>query len=186
MPIGDQFESVLAAARAGAGWAFERLYEEFHPALLRYFASRARREAEDLASEVWLGVAERLGSFEGGEREFRSWMFTIAHRRLADHWSAGGRRVAFQLDDDDEAAPPAHDDPAGEVVDAVAAHEAAARIAAVLNPTQAEVVLLRLVAGLDVEEVAAILHKRPGTIRVIQHRAVQRLIREISLEDVTG
>ena len=62
---------------------------------------------------------------------------------------------------------------------------AIARIAA-LPPDQAEVVLLRVLGGLSVQEVAAIVGKRPGTARVLQHRALKRLAREVRREVVTG
>ena len=68
----------------------------------------------------------------------------------------------------------------------VSAEEAAAAIAAVLTPDQADVVLLRVLAGLDVDQVAQILRKRPGTVRVLQHKALRRLAGRFSLEGVTG
>ena len=54
-----------------------------------------------------------------------------------------------------------------------------------LPPDQAEVVLLRVVAGLGVDEVAEIMGKRPGTVRVLQHRALRRLAQIHATEDVT-
>jgi RNA polymerase sigma-70 factor (ECF subfamily) len=67
------------------------------------------------------------------------------------------------------------DDPEATALATVSASEAAAVITAVLSPDQADVVLLRILAGLDVNEVATILGKRPGTVRVLQHKALQRL-----------
>src|SRR6266511_5794041 len=56
---------------------------------------------------------------------------------------------------------------------------------ATLPPDQAEVVLLRILGGLSVREVAVITGKRPGTVRVLQHRALRRLAREVRREAVT-
>lgn len=190
----EVFESVLAAAQAGAEWAFARLYTDLNPRVERYFAARAPRAAEDLAAETWMGVARRLRSFEGNETQFRSWLFTIAHRRLADHWDQENRRREEPLDrpdPDDEATDRARDVASDEdveqtVLGSSVAQAAARRIARSLNRDQAEVILLRLLGGLDVDQVAEILGKRPGTIRVLQHRAVKKLAEEISLEDVTG
>jgi RNA polymerase sigma-70 factor (ECF subfamily) len=75
---------------------------------------------------------------------------------------------------------PASDDTAGEVIAAVAADEAVRRIVALLPTDQAEVVLLRVVGGLPVEDVAAITGKRPGTVRVLQHRALRRLAERLA------
>jgi len=63
--------------------------------------------------------------------------------------------------------------------------EAAIARIATLPPDQAEVVLLRILGGLSVREVAAITGKRPGTVRVLQHRALRRLAREVRREAVT-
>ena len=57
----------------------------------------------------------------------------------------------------------------------MAGDEAVRKIVALLPPDQAEIVLLRVVGGLPVEEVAAITGRRPGTVRVLQHRALRRL-----------
>ena len=181
---GESFDSVLGAAQAGAEWAFGALYDDFNPRLLRYFTARAPRAAEDLAAETWMGVASGLGSFRGDEQRFRSWLFTIAHRRLVDHW-----RERIDEPTDNQALlglESASEGPEQMVVGAAAAQAAAQRIASLLSPDQAEVVLLRVLGGLDVEAVAEIVGKRPGAIRVIQHRALKKLVSEISLEDVTG
>jgi len=63
--------------------------------------------------------------------------------------------------------------------------EAALALIATLPPDMAEVVLLRVVAGLSADEVARIMGKSPGNIRVLQHRALARLARELAAEPVT-
>jgi RNA polymerase sigma-70 factor (ECF subfamily) len=183
--LGEEFEAVLTAAQDGEEWAFGVLYDQLNPALLRYFHSRVPTEAEDLAAETWLGVARRLRNFGGDEPAFRSWLFTIAHRRLADHLSAMRRRKTELADPADLARLSSPDDPEGESVENLSGREAARTIAMRLSPDQAEVVLLRLLGGLDVEAVAAIMGKRPGTVRVLQHRALRRLARELRPEGVT-
>jgi RNA polymerase sigma-70 factor (ECF subfamily) len=68
----------------------------------------------------------------------------------------------------------------------VSAQEAAAALAASLPADQADVVLLRVVAGLDVDQVAEILGKKAGTVRVLQHKAVRRLAEKFCVELLTG
>jgi RNA polymerase sigma-70 factor (ECF subfamily) len=174
--VGACFDEVLLAAQARAEWAVERLYREYAPLLLRYLRARTGHEAEDVASQTWLAVARGLPEFAGGEDHFRRWLFTVANRRAAD---ARRRRSREPLADVPLEAVAgglaARADPAAEVLDAMAADAAACRIAALLPPDQADVVLLRVVAGLSVDEVAAVTGKRPGTVRVIAHRALHRL-----------
>jgi RNA polymerase sigma-70 factor (ECF subfamily) len=58
-------------------------------------------------------------------------------------------------------------------------------MAGVLTPDQADVVLLRVLVGLDVEQVANVLGKRPATVRVLQHKALRRLAAHFSVEALT-
>ena len=131
--------------------------------------------AEDLVAETWLAAARQLGSFAGSEGAFRGWLFTIARRRLIQHWREKGRRPATPVPPEALALVASDDDPEAAGVAVLSGREAAAAIAASLPRDQAEVVLLRLVAGLDVDQVAEVLGKRPGTVRVLQHRALRRL-----------
>lgn len=184
--IGDDWDSVLAAAGAGAEWAIAVLYRELNPPLVRYLRTRVPRDAEDLASEVWMALAPALAGFTGTEQELRRLAFTIAHRRVADYWRRRARRVDEEVTAPD-ALPesPAHER-ARDVADLVAAADSAeaalALVRARLPAAQADVVLLRVVAGLDAEEVAEILGKRPGTVRVLQHRALKTLARALATE----
>jgi RNA polymerase sigma-70 factor, ECF subfamily len=181
--LGDQFQGILVAAQDGGEWAVAALYRWLHPAVIGYLRARAGHDAEDLASETWLAVARALPTFSGDETAFRSWVFTIAHRRLVDHHRATARRPRTRSltpadgegFDGGSAALAGPDDPAAEVVAAVAGEEAVRRIVALLPDDQAEIVLLRVVAGLPTEDVARITGRRPGTVRVLQHRALRRL-----------
>jgi RNA polymerase sigma-70 factor, ECF subfamily len=179
MSAGERFELTIRAAKAGAEWALSALYREFHPGVLRYLRAREPGEAEDLASEVWIDVAEGLSGFEGDEAGFRCWLFTIARRRLIDWQRRAGRgrvnTVPFE---------PLAGDAESEALAGLATEAALARIAA-LPREQAEVLLLRVLGGLDVARVAALLGKRPGAVRVLQHRALRRLAEQLASEAVT-
>ncbi len=178
MSLGEQFASVLSAARDGAEWALASLYRDLHPSILRYLKAQEPSEAEDIASEVWLGVADGLRNFEGDEMGFRRWIFTIARRRLVDHRRAKARRRTYPVPDEELAG---HLDPADVESEALStiSTDSALPLIATLPPEQAEVVLLRVIGGLSAEDVAAVTGKRPGTIRVIQHRALRRLARQL-------
>lgn len=177
--IDGDFEAVIEAARAGDDRAVGYLYDQIQPALLRYLRWQLPSMAEDLASETWLAVAEGLSRFEGDEAAFKGWIFTIARRRLADHRRRTGRRDARAQPA--EAAPPsvAGDDPADLVTGRMSAQDAISALTAALPSEQAEIVLLRVVGGLPMEEVARVVGKRPGTVRVLQHRALRRLASQL-------
>lgn len=162
----------MAAAKTGAEWAIVVLYREFQPSLLRFLRVQSPANAEDLASEVWLQAASGLERFDGDESGFRRWLFTIARRRLVDFRRREQRRrvlLGLAL-----AEPNVPVDPEAQAFAATETEAALARIAR-LPANQAEIVLLRVLGGLDVEDVAKIVGKKPGTVRVLQHRALQRL-----------
>ena len=172
--IGSRFPAVLDAAAGGDELAFGVLWRDLQPALLRYLNVLAPGAGEDLASETWLRVIKGLGRFSGDERAFRAWVFTVARHRAIDRWRRSAHRRAEPVPLEALVDLPAPDDPAGAAVDALSSQAALAMVAS-LPPDQAEVVLLRVVAGLEVAEVAAITGKRPGNVRVLAHRALRRL-----------
>lgn len=175
--------TALAAAKQGDPHALAVVYRGLQPALLRYLRQRAPGVAEDLASETWLAAAGRLPTFDGGIDAFRTWLFTVARNKVTDHYRAAGRRPATQPWDRDpdasgSAAHPHTTDPAELVAAAMDSQAAVAALVRGLSPDQAEVVLLRVVAGLDVAETAAVVGRSPGAVRVLQHRALRRLARD--------
>jgi RNA polymerase sigma-70 factor (ECF subfamily) len=174
--LGEQFPDVLNAARSGAPWALERLYREFHPPVLAFLRARAPADAEDLASEVFIAVAEGLGRFEGDEDGFRSWLFTITYRQVGQLRRRMGRRRTepFPVEEVGERVPPG--DAERDAMAAISTHEALELIST-LPPAQGEVLLLRVVADLAVDDVAKIVGKRPTAVRALQHRAVVGLAR---------
>ena len=171
----EDFEQVLDAASAGAEWAAAVLFDALQPSLLRYLRWQEPGAADDLAGETWLAVAERIQDFTGDERALRAWVFSVARRRLADHRRRGARRRTQPVAPQDLNAVPGGEDPADVVLEALSAQQAIDHLVATLTPGQAEVLVLRVVARLPVEDVAQILGKRPGTVRVMEHRALRRL-----------
>lgn len=173
--LGESFESVLLAAQAGAEWAFSRLYHDMNPRLLRYFGSRVPQEAEDLSIETWLGAARRISEFRGNQHQFRAWMFAIAHGRLVQHWRDVHRGPILEAAPADLSNLADPEDVETGVLDGLTGLEASREIVKALSFDQAEVILLRVLGGFSVDEVARICGKRAGTVRVLQHKALRRL-----------
>lgn len=185
MVIGAGFDSVLQAAQEGEERAFATLYRDVNPLLLRYFSARAPAVGEDLAAETWLAAARHLPSFHGGEAAFRTWLFTIGRRRLIQHFREVGRRSTQSVAPEILTCQASPDDTELAALGRISAHAAARAIVEMLSKDQSDVVLLRVLAGLDVNQVGEILGKRPGTIRVLQHKALRRLAAGFSLEALT-
>jgi RNA polymerase sigma-70 factor, ECF subfamily len=179
--IGASFHQVIAGAAAGDEGSFAVIWRDLQPALLRYLRVVVRDAAEDVASDTWVDVVQRLDRFRGDERGFRAWVFTIARHRALDWGRHAARTQAMPVPVELLTDLEARDDPAAAAVESLAT-QAALALLADLPRAQAEVLLLRLVVGLDVGEVAGIVGKRPGAVRVLAHRGLRRLAERLGAE----
>lgn len=177
-----EFDPVLVAAQQGAPWAMERIFTALSPVVEGYLRTQGAAEPEDLTSEVFLAVFRNLGSFAGGEPGFRSWVFTIAHRRLLDARRRAMRRPppAPLIEHDDGPA----DDDVEQTVDRRLADEHVRDLCDRLLPDQRDVLLFRLLGCLTVDEVADALGKSPGAVKALQRRGFQAIARIIEREGV--
>jgi RNA polymerase sigma factor (sigma-70 family) len=173
MRAGVAFDDVLAAAQAGAGWAFEVLYRDLSPVVTGYLRLHGAAEPDDLASETFLGVFTGLAGFSGDEDALRSWVFTIAHRRLIDDWRRRSRRPQLTDDAGDLTLLPGGDaeDDALMRVGTDDVH----RMCAGLPDDQRSVLLLRVLADLTVEQVASVMGRSVGSVKALQRRGLRTL-----------
>ena len=164
------YDSRIDAAKDGAEWAWEAIYEELSGPVTGYLRNRGAADPEDLSSEVFLQVARDIHRFDGDEIKFRSWVFVIAHRRLIDERRSKARRPdeIDNLPDDIELA-------GGDVEEEVMAHLSDAKLQEILETLtedQRHVLALRIIGDLTLEETALVLHKRVSAIKALQRRAL--------------
>ncbi|HEY5423919.1 MAG TPA: sigma-70 family RNA polymerase sigma factor [Ilumatobacteraceae bacterium] len=178
------FADVLAAAQRGDERAAQSLFVQLQPRLLRFLKAHEPRAADDIAAEVWLAVATRITQFEGTWADFRAWFFTIARRRLADHRRTAVRRRTDVVEAEVFELRPGRDNPEQAALDSLSGQDAARLITSSLSGDQAEVLLLRLLGDLDVDQVAGVMQRTPNWVRVTQHRAIRNLARLIDGEIV--
>lgn len=176
------FADVLAAASRGAPWACHQLYDETAGRVCGYLRAQGAPEPEDLTSDVFLRVFDRLPQFSGDATHFRSWVFTIAHHILVDdsRRRRSRPRTVGAVDDLDAAAV---DDVEQEALAHIGS-DAIEQLVASLPSDQRAVVMLRVAADLPIAEVAEILGKRVGAVKALQHRALASLRRR--LEEVSA
>jgi len=168
-------EEALIGARAGDEASFLVLWEALQPRLLRYLRVIGCDDVDDVAGETWLQVVRDLPKFKKDSAdEFRAWLFTIARHRAID--AARSRRrlrdkmLADALNPPTTTGNPVED----EVFHELSTRQAIAMVAG-LSKDQAEVVALRVIAGLDTDAVARMLRKSPGAVRVALHRGLRAL-----------
>jgi RNA polymerase sigma-70 factor (ECF subfamily) len=183
--IGTAFGTTLAEAQGGDEAAFARLFRDVQPALLRYLRVIAAEAADDVAGETWLAVVAGLDRFRGGEEAFRAWLFTIARHRAVDAGRSRARRRTVPLPEGDGAAERLAAPDTAEVALERNSTQAVLALISTLPPDQAEIILLRVLAGLDTTAVARIVGKSPGAVRVAAHRGLRRLAATVERAGVT-
>jgi RNA polymerase sigma-70 factor, ECF subfamily len=181
--IGGAFGVTLAHARTGDEQAFACIFRDVQPSLLRYLRVMAT-DPEDVAGETWVQVVSGLRRFRGGEQDFRAWLFTIARNRAADAGRSRARRPAVPLDMTEAAQQLTTPDAADQALETVSTQATMALIRS-LPPDQAEIIMLRVVAGLDAGDVARIMGKTQGAVRVAAHRGLRRLAGQVAQAGVT-
>ena len=179
----DDVDALLDAARAGGGWAFARLWEALAPAVAGYLRARGVPDPDDVASEVFLAAFRGVGRFRGDGRDFRAWLFTIAHHKGVDVMRRASSRhevVTAVVPDVGPFAPSAERD----ALDRLATGETL-RLLDELTDDQRAVLLLRVVAELSLSETADVLGKPVGAVKSLQHRALDRLRKLLSARPVS-
>lgn len=153
------------------------LFETYYDRIARYIAVRTGNpsEAEDLASEVFVRAVEKIDSFEWRGIPVQAWLFRIAHNLIVDYFRRTKRHPVVPLDDNAHHAG-AEADPEVEVLRRMEMADVQQAMQH-LTSAQREVLNLRLVAGLPSAEVAAILGKKDGAVREMQHAALKTLRR---------
>ena len=175
---------MLATAQRGSEAAFTRLWLDANPALVRYLRVIAPGAADDVAADTWVNVVRGLRRFRGDEAAWRAWLFTTARRRAIDASRRQSRRREEPLHEVPAEALPVTADAADEAMERLATRSALALLAR-LPRLQAEVILLRVVAGLDTDAVARLLGRNPGAVRVASHRGLRRLAEILAEAGVT-
>ena len=174
---------MLAGAQAGGSWAFDRLYRAFAPSVVGYLRMQGVADPEDLTNEVFLNVFTAIGSFTGDEGQFRSWMFTIAHRRMVDERRRVARQPQITAQEPEEQA-----EGGRHVEDEVLRRlsvERVRRLCDRLAPDQRDVLLLRMLSAMTVDQAAEALGKSPTAVKALQRRALSAIRRLIEREGVS-
>jgi RNA polymerase sigma factor (sigma-70 family) len=181
----SQFSGAIAAARSGSGRAFAWLYSEFSPRILAFFRAQRVSEPDELTNDVFAAAFRSLDRFDGDDAAFWSWLFTIARNKLVDEHRKSARRVTTVAADPTTG----YDDRVGGDVETEAmdilgrkwVHDTLAQ----LVPDQRDVLVLRLVGDLTIDQIAEVLGKQSGAVKALQRRGLAALRKIVAEHGVT-
>ena len=178
----SELEVFLIAAQKGDEQAFEMIWKHLNTRLLRYAAAQcygSTLDYEEVVSESWISAARDISKFKGDFKQFRSWIYTVTRNRMVDGTRKRDRQVKYggdvtELDLEDRT--PRME----EIIEANEAVKTIVEQIRHLPEAQSEVVMLRVVADLSVEETAKIVRKSENSVRVLCHRGLATLREELT------
>ena len=174
------FPELLSAARAGDGWAFDELFRTWNAPVTGFVRARGVLDVGGVVNDVFLRAFGAIGSFDGDESGFRAWLFTIARNRVIDEARRNSRTPATtHLDAASTFA-------GGDVVADAERRFGDDRLVALLGlltDEQREVLTLRFVADLTIDQIAEATGRRRGAVKQLQRRALRRLERALEGEE---
>lgn len=176
----DDEPHLIQQAQAGNRSAFAALYRRHQQAVFTYLYYRVGDlcMAEDLAAEVFVRMVEKIGRYRHRGKPLLAWLYTIARNLLADHYRRDGRIQCLPLD---EGLVAGMGDPIAET-DRKLTIEALTRSLCCLTEPQRQVIIGRFIEGRSVGEMATILGKTEGAVKVLQYRALGALQRALKEE----
>ena len=153
---------------------FDRIYSYLHVSVGN------RHDAEDLTTQTFLKMLEKIGTFKWQSAPFSAWLFRIAHNLAMDHFRS---RRRWQPEEE-VPEPPGEEEPSAELeAMQVIGRESMLKLIDRLSPEQQQVLTLKFVFNLPNAEVAAILEKTEGAIKSLQHRALVSLQKQIDRQE---
>ena len=176
---------LVAHAQGGNVDAIEALYDRHRPSIFRYVWSRVgdRHTAEDLTGDVFMRMLTALPGYRSTGMPFRAWLYRIAHNLVVDHFRREDKHISVPLDTVEERDAGGHD-PASVTewkLDAERVQGALSQLA----PSHREIVVLRFLCELSLQETAQVLGKTEAAVKSLQHRSLTALRRSLAQELVT-
>lgn len=185
---GDELDVLVATAVGGDRTAMDRLLAMIRPLVVRYCRARVGRQertsasADDVAQEVCVAVITALPGYRDQGRPFLAFVYGIAAHKVADaHRSTARNRSEPVAEVPDE--PTLGDGPEQRLLRGEL-NSQMSRLLGVLPDKQREILVLRVIEGYSAEQTAEVVGSTPGAVRVAQHRALARLRKVLSSEEV--
>ena len=182
-----EVEKLIRLSQRGDAEAFGELYDKLVVLIYRYIYYRVNhQDAEDLTELVFLKAWENRKKYKNKkEASFLAWLFRIAHNIVVDHYRTAAKTQTVELSEEIADLNYSSDNPADEVqlkFDQLKL----ARLIRKLPEIQQQVIVLKFVNDFSNAEIAKIIDKSVGAVRVIQYRALSRLKKLLDQSETKG
>ncbi|MBO1268127.1 RNA polymerase sigma factor [Arthrobacter cavernae] len=174
-------DDALRALRGRDAELFSAVYQAYAGQVLGYLTAKGVTDPEAVTQDVFLAVLPRIDSITGGVHGLRTFVFSVAHARMVDdhrRQSRAPEQCEFEPERDTRESSSAE----AEAMDRLAPGEVMALLD-ILGEDQREVLTLRIVAGLTVEQVADIMGKTAGAVKQLQRRALITLREQSAVKE---
>lgn len=171
----DGEKRIIEDATRGDASAFGLLYDHYQPQIYRFVVIKVgrREDAEDITHQIFLSAWKNIGGYEHLGHPFSSWLYQIARNLVIDHYRTN--KIEINLEEAEDAHDIGHIDSSEAEVELSLAMDKVTEAIRSLSELHQDVIIMRFVEELSVKEVSASLGKSEGAVKVLQHRAMQKL-----------
>lgn len=167
-----EIDLLVQSSQAGDADAFGELYEKFLSSIYKYIYFKVpAEEAEDLTETVFLKAWENIRKYRSGQASFSSWLFRIAHNTVVDYYRTNKETLELEEHIEDKKSAT---DPKKKAENTFLAEDLKQALKEIA-PKQKEVLILKYINGHSNEEIAQIINKSEGAVRILQMRGLQNL-----------
>jgi RNA polymerase sigma-70 factor, ECF subfamily len=172
-PIHEDEATIIRRAQSGDRAAFARLYDRYQPAVFTYLYYRLgdQASAEEMTSEVFVRMVEKINGYTPNGRPLLAWLYTIARNLRTDHLRQNGQTQLLPLD---ERLLSGGEEPS-QAVEGRLTQACLQEAVRLLTEEQRQVVVAKFIEGRSNAEVARLLDKPEGAVKSLQHRALAAL-----------
>lgn len=176
--MSEQDAALVQRAKNGDPDAYQEIYDTCYPKLYSYIYYRVSGDhqlAEDLTAEVFVRLIRSIGKYQYTGRPILAFLYTVAGNIVRDHYRKTSRITLLEIDDREFAS----DENPTEPLDMAMLSDKLVEAISHLTDEQAQVIVFKFVEGKSNLEVADLMGKREGSIKSLQHRALQALRRNL-------